>query len=93
LRANLENDIDFQFQTRMIAGMLICQCNGVSDRTVRRVIREGARSLSDVGHACGAGTCCQGCSQRIAKIIHAERRTHCKAAPLPMADKGGAAAP
>jgi bacterioferritin-associated ferredoxin len=92
-RADFENDIDFQFQTRMLAGMLICHCNGVSDRTVRRVIRQGARSVSDVGHACGAGTCCQGCSHQIAKIIHAEHRTHSKSAPLPMADKRGAAAP
>ncbi len=73
--------------------MLICHCNGVSERTVRRVVREGARSVSDVGHACGAGTCCQGCSHRIAKIIHSERHTHSKAAPPPMADKTGAAVP
>jgi bacterioferritin-associated ferredoxin len=56
--------------------MLICHCNGVSDRTVRRVVREGARTVSEVGHACGAGTCCRGCSGSIGKIIRAERHQH-----------------
>ncbi len=56
--------------------MLICHCNGVSDRTVRRVVRDGARTVSEVGHACGAGTCCRGCSGSIGKIIRAERRQH-----------------
>ena len=56
--------------------MLICHCNGVSDRTVRRVVRDGARTVNEVGHACGAGTCCRGCSGSIGKIIRAERRQH-----------------
>jgi bacterioferritin-associated ferredoxin len=56
--------------------MLVCHCNGVSDRTVRRVVREGARTLNQVGAACGAGTCCRGCSHTIGEIIHAEARQH-----------------
>ncbi len=52
--------------------MLVCHCNGVSDRTVRRVVREGALTVSEVGRACGAGTCCQGCSSTINRIIHIE---------------------
>ena len=35
--------------------MLVCHCNGVSDRTIRRTVRNGARTLSQVGQACGAG--------------------------------------
>jgi bacterioferritin-associated ferredoxin len=52
--------------------MLVCHCNGVSDRTVRRVVREGALTVAEVGHACGAGTCCRGCSATIGRIIRAE---------------------
>ena len=52
--------------------MLICHCNGVSDRTVRRVVREGALTVAEVGRACGAGTCCQGCSPTISRIIRIE---------------------
>jgi len=58
--------------------MLIRHCNGVSDRTVRRVVREGARTVSEVGSACGAGTCCRGCSSTIGKIIRTERRQHAR---------------
>ena len=63
--------------------MLICHCNGVSDRTVRRVIREGARTVSEVGTACGAGTCCRGCSSSIGKIIRIERRQHAREEDTP----------
>jgi len=52
--------------------MLICHCNGVSDRTIRRVVREGATTPDEVGRACGAGTCCGGCSQAVKKVIHSE---------------------
>jgi bacterioferritin-associated ferredoxin len=52
--------------------MLVCHCNGVSDRTVRRVVREGALTVGEVGRACGAGTCCQGCSPTINRIIRIE---------------------
>jgi bacterioferritin-associated ferredoxin len=52
--------------------MLVCHCNGVSDRTVRRVVREGALTVAEVARACGAGTCCQGCSPTINRIIRIE---------------------
>ena len=52
--------------------MLVCHCNGVSDRRVRRAVREGALTVSDVGRACGAGTCCQGCNSAINRIIQIE---------------------
>jgi len=52
--------------------MLVCQCNGVSDRTVRRVIRDGAISLSEVSRACGAGSCCGGCHSTVEKMIRSE---------------------
>lgn len=54
--------------------MLVCHCNGVSDKTVRRAVRQGAQSVAEVGRACGAGTCCQGCSPMIHRIIRHEVR-------------------
>lgn len=61
--------------------MLVCHCNGVSDRTVRRVVREGALTVSEVGRACGAGTCCQGCSSTISRIIQVESHREAQAEP------------
>jgi bacterioferritin-associated ferredoxin len=39
----------------------VCLCIPVSDRTVRSVIEQGARTLEEIGERCGAGTVCGGC--------------------------------
>ena len=53
--------------------MIICQCNGVSDRAIRKVVRDGASNRNDVVHACMAGKACGGCVPAIDEIIEAER--------------------
>jgi nitrite reductase (NADH) large subunit len=53
--------------------MIICQCNGVSDRAIRKVIRDGASNRNDVVRACTAGTACGGCVPAIDEVIEAER--------------------
>ncbi|HJO22938.1 MAG: (2Fe-2S)-binding protein [Myxococcota bacterium] len=55
--------------------MLVCQCKGVSDRTVREVVRAGARSGREVARACGAGRSCGGCRPLVREIIEDERDT------------------
>lgn len=62
--------------------MLVCHCNGVSDKTVRRAVRQGAQSVAEVGRACGAGTCCQGCSPMIHRIIQHESHRQAQDAGL-----------
>jgi bacterioferritin-associated ferredoxin len=52
--------------------MLVCHCNGISDRTIRKVVRRGANTAREVAHACGAGACCGGCADAVREIIHAE---------------------
>ncbi len=49
--------------------MVICQCNRVSERRVRRAIDHGAASIDEVGTACGAGTTCHGCHDTIDDLI------------------------
>ena len=41
--------------------MIICQCNGVSDRTIRKLVRDGASNRNDVVRTCMAGKACGGC--------------------------------
>jgi len=53
--------------------MIICQCNGVSDRAIRKVIRDGASNRNDVVRACTAGMACGGCVPAIDAVIEAER--------------------
>jgi len=52
--------------------MIVCHCNGVTDRAIRKVVREGAVSIREVGAACGAGTCCGGCSDAVRQVMHSE---------------------
>jgi bacterioferritin-associated ferredoxin len=49
--------------------MIVCICRGVSDRTVKRAIEDGAESVAAVGRACGAGTDCGSCHLQIAGQI------------------------
>jgi bacterioferritin-associated ferredoxin len=63
--------------------MLICHCNGISDRTIRRVVREGANSPDEVGRACGAGTCCGGCASAVKKLIRTEAAHHSETSVAP----------
>ncbi len=49
--------------------MLVCHCHRICDRTIRASIREGARSIDDVGAACHAGTGCGGCRPAIAGLL------------------------
>ena len=53
--------------------MIICQCNGVSDRTIRKAVRNGASNHNDVVRACTAGMACGGCLPAIEEIIDAEQ--------------------
>jgi bacterioferritin-associated ferredoxin len=49
--------------------MMICHCNGVSDRTVRNAVLAGADTLDQVARACGAGRDCGGCVDAIEEIL------------------------
>jgi bacterioferritin-associated ferredoxin len=47
----------------------ICLCEAVNSGTIREAIAAGARSVGDVGHACGAGTVCGKCKRNIVCLI------------------------
>ena len=59
--------------------MIICQCNGVSDRAIRKAVRDGASSRNEVVQSCMAGTACGGCVPAIDEIIKAERERNPRA--------------
>ena len=52
--------------------MLVCHCARVCDRTIRECLDRGARSIDDVGQACGAGTVCGGCRPTIGALVAGE---------------------
>lgn len=50
--------------------MIVCVCRAVSDRTVKACAAAGARTVTAVGEACGAGTGCGTCHLTIARVLH-----------------------
>jgi bacterioferritin-associated ferredoxin len=53
--------------------MIVCHCHGISDRAIRRAVREGAVSSDEVTRSCSAGGTCGGCRPRIDVIVEHER--------------------
>jgi bacterioferritin-associated ferredoxin len=51
--------------------MIVCHCRAVSDREVVAAAESGAREFDDVAAACGAGSECRGCHDRIASLLEA----------------------
>ncbi len=41
--------------------MYICVCHGISDRKLREVVQQGARSFEELQARTGVSTCCGAC--------------------------------
>jgi len=52
--------------------MIVCHCDGVTDREIRACVQNGARSPDDVADHCGASTGCGGCAALVAEIVVGE---------------------
>jgi len=61
--------------------MIICLCQVVSDRQVRALVAAGARTVTEVGRLCGAGTGCGGCRKQLARCIEQARSKSLDAQP------------
>jgi bacterioferritin-associated ferredoxin len=49
--------------------MVVCLCQGVSEKRVRAAIAAGAHSRKQVTKSCGAGAGCGGCHAAIRDLI------------------------
>jgi len=59
--------------------MIVCHCQAVTDREIRKCVAEGACTARQVARACGAGGRCGGClpvveSLLVQPVEHAVRR-------------------
>ena len=52
--------------------MIVCHCRGVTDRQIRKAVRDGARNRNEIVMACSAGAHCGGCVPAIDEIIDRE---------------------
>lgn len=53
--------------------MRICHCKDVSDRKIESALGEGARTVSQVCRATGAGKTCGGCVPALREIVETRR--------------------
>lgn len=51
--------------------MYVCLCHAVTDGELAQVIAGGAETVNEVGRACGAGTGCGSCLERIGQRLTA----------------------
>jgi len=61
--------------------LIVCSCHGITDRDIRRLVREGATSPRQVAEACGAGMGCGGCRPCVRALV-AEAAAPSEKAPL-----------
>lgn len=52
--------------------MIVCHCEAISDRTIRKAVRNGACSFQGVVRECGAGRQCGGCREAVVDVITEE---------------------
>ena len=50
--------------------MIVCHCRGVTDRQIRRLVREGACSAREVARSTGAGMRCGGCRSTVNEVVN-----------------------
>jgi bacterioferritin-associated ferredoxin len=56
-------------QRARVEAMILCQCKGVTDATIEKLISEGASSLRAIVQGCGAGRRCAPCRAEIASML------------------------
>ena len=50
--------------------MLVCHCRGISDRQIRRAVKDGATSAREVARETGAGMRCGGCRSNVKAVVN-----------------------
>ena len=53
--------------------MIVCVCEGVSDREIREAIDNGSKTLQEIGRSCRAGTDCATCCMTIRQMLNDNR--------------------
>ena len=63
--------------------MLVCHCRGVSDRQIKRAVKNGACTLRDVARETGAGMRCGGCRTNVAQVVQDAMKTEYRPSSAP----------
>ncbi len=63
--------------------MIVCVCNAVSDRDIRRELEAGASCLEDLTERLGVANCCGACAQCAEQLLTESRSLAPKRSSLP----------
>ena len=63
--------------------MIVCVCEGVSDREIRAAIQRGADSLAGLGQACRAGGDCGKCRHQLLEMLRQHGASRAERVPGP----------
>ena len=53
--------------------MIVCLCEAVSDRKVKKLAKNGVDNLRDLARCCGAGSQCGTCHKDLHQILNKHR--------------------
>ncbi len=89
LEAAIDNYRGGGAEKHELEGKVVCNCFGVTDTEIERVIRENdLRTVEDVTNYCKAGGGCGGCKGEIEKMIENIRGEQPEGAPKPKTHEG-----
>ena len=57
--------------------MIVCLCEGVTERQVETAVAKGAATVHEVSRACDAGSDCGACRHALAALIEDARSAVC----------------
>ncbi|TVQ94093.1 MAG: (2Fe-2S)-binding protein [Deltaproteobacteria bacterium] len=55
--------------------MIVCLCEGVSDRVVQQIVDQGHQTVRAVASACGAGTRCGSCVCDLKRLLQGQQNS------------------
>ncbi|MBL8614520.1 MAG: (2Fe-2S)-binding protein [Deltaproteobacteria bacterium] len=70
--------------------MIVCVCEGLSERQLRARIDAGCATVGELGRACGAGRSCGACAVDLHKLLQRHRADRGQANPRPAAASASA---
>jgi bacterioferritin-associated ferredoxin len=76
-----KNDYELHFHfdilpfSRRNSPVIVCHCHSVSERAIRKAVRNGAVTRRDIARTCGAGRTCRGCVPAIQAILRSQENS------------------
>jgi bacterioferritin-associated ferredoxin len=69
-----------RFDPPKVNAMIVCVCEGLSDREIAQTIQAGANTLNELGHRCRAGIDCGRCREMLRGMLGDRCRSHARTA-------------